>query len=138
MFLYTIFTAIVAVVAGILIAKREKKAEDVVYGKLDIAGRVTNIVLIPVYIVLGVFCLVLGVFSHPGYGGFLGILGWIVAVIIASQPLFSGIGLGLSVALRKKGRSKQSFAVQFAGLAGAALSLILFVVFYDNLLGSIN
>lgn len=138
MYLYVIIEAIVAVLAYVLIAICTKKSEGVVYGKLDKAGRITNILLIPVYAGLGLFCMALGIFSNPNYDGILGVLGWIVAIIIASAPLFSGLGLGLSVALRKKGRSKQSFAVQFAGLAGAALSASLFFVFYGNLLRYLN
>ena len=138
MFLYTVIEAIAAVVAGILIAARTKKADGVVYGKLDKAGRITNIVLIPVYAAVGLYFMALGMFSYPEYDGFLGLLGWIVAIVISSVPLYCGLGLGFSVALRKKGRSKQSFAVQFAGLAGAVLSLVLFLVFYGNLLSPLN
>ena len=125
MYIYIVLQAIVAVVAGILLAACSKKTEGVVYGKLDRAGRITNIVLIPVYASLSLFCMGLGIFCNPGYDGFLRILGWIVSFIIPSAPLFCFIGLGLSV-LRKKGRSKQSFAVQFVGFAGAALSVIMF------------
>ena len=107
-------------------------------GKLDKAGIVTNILLIPVYVILTLFCIALSLFTAPGYEGILGIVGWIVCVIIASAPLFCGIGLGLSVSLRKKGKSKQSFLVQFAGIAGSALSILLFVLCYDNLLSSLN
>ena len=80
----------------------------------------------------------IGIFRYPGYEGFLRILGWIVAVIIPSAPLFCFCGLGLSAALRKKGKSKQSFAVQFIGFAAAALSVLLFFVFYGNLLSYLN
>ena len=138
MYIYIVIQAIVAVVAGILLAACSKKTEGVVYGKLDRAGRITNIVLIPVYACLSLFCMGLGIFCNPGYDGFLRILGWIVSFIIPSAPLFCFIGLGLSVALRKKGRSKQSFAVQFVGFAGSALSIIMFFVFYGNLLKYIN
>ena len=49
MFLYTVIEAIVGLVAGILLAACSKKADGVVYGKLDKAGRITNILLILVY-----------------------------------------------------------------------------------------
>ena len=74
--------------------------------------------------------------SEPAHDGILGILGWIVGIIIASASL--PCGLGLSVALRKKGRSKLSFTVQFAGLAGIGLALALYAIFSGNLLISIN
>jgi hypothetical protein len=101
MFFYTTIEAIVAVVAGILIAVCTKKADGVVYGKLDKAGRITNILLIPVYACLSPVYLFFGMISTPRHDGFLGILGWIVSVIIASATLFCGLGLGFSVALRK-------------------------------------
>ena len=138
MTLYTIIEAIAAVVAGIMIAVCTKMADGVVYRRLDRIGRITNILLIPIYVILSPICLFLGIIAHPGYGGFLGVLGGIVAVIVASALLFCGLGLGFSVALRKWGKSRLSFAAQFAGMAGILLSVLLFVVFYDNLLGSIN
>ena len=77
-------------------------------------------------------------FSYPEYDGFLGVLGWIVCVIIAPAPLSCGLGLGFSVFLRKKGSSKLSFIMQFAGIVGCALSILLFILFYGNLLSSLN
>ena len=122
-----------------MLAACSKKTEGVVYGKLDRAGRITNIVLIPVYAVLSLFCMGIGFFCFPGYeAGFLRFLGWIVALIVPSAPLFCFTGLGLSAALRKKGRSKQSFAIQFVGFAGNGLSILLFFLFYGNLLRPLN
>ena len=138
MFLYTTIEAIVAVVAGILIAVCTKKSDGVVCGKLDRVGRITNILLIPVYLCLSPLYLFLGMIAKPRYEGFLGVLGWIVSIIMASAALFCGVGLGLSVAFRKKGKSKLSFAVQFAGVGGIALTLILFFLFYGNLLRPLN
>lgn len=138
MYLYTTIEAWVAVIAGILLAVCTKKADGVEYGKLDKAGRVTNILLIPVYVCLLPLCLFLGMIANPQYDGFLGVLGWVVAIVMASAALFCGIGLGLSVAFRKRGKSKLSFAVQFAGLGGIGLTLLLFFVFYGNLLKPLN
>ena len=138
MFLYTAIEAIVAVVAGILIAVCTKKADDVTYSKLDKIGRVTNILLLLFYIGFSFFYLFLGAIANPRYDGFLGLLGWIVSIIMASAALFCGVGLGLSVAFRKRGRSKLSFAVQFLGIAGIGLTVILFFLFYGNLLRPIN
>ena len=50
MFLYTGIEAVIAVIAGILIAACTKKADGVSYGKLDRIGRITNVLLILVYI----------------------------------------------------------------------------------------
>ncbi len=138
MFLYTNISAVTAVIAGILLAVCTKKSQDVTYTKLDKAGRITNILLIPVYVCLAPLYLFLGMIASPRYDGFLGILGWIVAIIMGSAALFCGLGLGFSVALRKKGKSKLSFAVQFAGVLGIAINLILFFIFYGNLLRPLN
>ena len=138
MFLYTTIEAIVAIVAGILIAVCTKKADGVVYGKLDKAGRVTNILLILVYLCVSPLYLFLGMIANPCHDGFLGVLGWIVAIVMASAALFCGVGLGLSVAFRKQGKSKLSFAVQFAGMGGIGLTLLLFFAFYGNLLKPLN
>ena len=138
MFLYTVFEAVIAVVAGIFIAVHTKKADNVTYGKLDKVGRITNIFLILVYVCLAPMYLFLGMISNPAHEGFLGILGWIVSIIIASAALFCGLGLGFSVTLRKKGKSKLSFAVQFAGILGIGLTLLLYSVFAGNLLRYLN
>lgn len=138
MFLYTVIEAIVAVAAGILIAVCTKKSDDVTYSKLDKTGQVTNILLILVYICLSPMYLFLGMIANPRYDGFLGVLGWIVSILMGSAALFCGLGLGVSVALRKKGKSKLSFYAQFAGVIGIGLTLILFIIFYGNLLRPIN
>ena len=138
MFLYTVIEAVVAVVAAILLAVFSKKEEGVVYGKLDKAGRITNILLILVYICLAPLYMFLGMISTPDHGGFLGLLGWIVSIINASAALFCGLGLGFSVVLRKKGKSKLSFAVQFAGLVGIGLTVGMYCLFAGNLLSSLN
>ena len=138
MFLYTIIEAIIGIVAAILLAACTKKADGVVYGKLDKAGRITNILLILVYVCLSPLYLFFGMISAPHHGGFLGIIGWIVSILIASAAMICSLGLGFSVVLRKKGKSKQSFAVQFAGAAAIALSVGLYCLFAGNLLQSLN
>ena len=138
MILYLIIEAAVGVIAGILLSLLSKQAQGVTYSKLDQAGHVTNILLIPTYVCLAPFYMFLGLIARPAYEGFLGIIGWIVAVVMASAALFCGVGLGLSVALRKQGRSKASFAVQFAGLAAILLTFALFFIFYGSLLLTVN
>ena len=138
MFLYTVIEAIAGLAAYILLAVCTKKADGVVYGKLDKAGRITNILLLPVYVCLSPLYLFFGMISSPRHEGFLGILGWIVSIIIASAALFCGLGLGCSVALRKKGKSKASFAVQFAGLAGIVFTVLSYIAFSGNLLAPIE
>ena len=138
MFVYVFVEAVVGVVAGILIAIRAKKEDGVVYGKLDVAGRITNIVLTCAYVVAAPIYMLIGMLCEPAYEGILGLIGWIVSAVIASAGLVCGVGLGMSVALRKKGRSKLSFAVQFAGVAAIGLSLLLFLLLYGNLLSTLN
>ena len=138
MFLYTVIEAIVGVVAGILLAVCTKKADGVVYGKLDKAGRITNILLILVYLCLSPVYLFFGMIATPSYEGLLGILGWIVSIVIASAALVCGLSLGFSVALRKKGKSKKSFIVQFAGLAAIGLSIGLYCLLAGNLIQYLN
>ena len=138
MFLYTIIEAIVAVVVGILVAVCTKRADGVSYGKLDKIGRITNVLLLLFYVGFSFFYMFLGIIASPRNDGFLGILGWIISIIMASAALFCGIGLGLSVAFRKKGKSKLSFVVQFAGVGGIGPTVILFFLFYGNLLRHLN
>ena len=71
MFLYTTIEAIVAVIAGILIAVCTKKADGVIYSKLDKIGRVTNILLLLFYVGFSFFYLFLGAIATPRYDGFL-------------------------------------------------------------------
>lgn len=138
MYIYVIIEALVGIIGGILIAACTKRAEDVKYNKLDRAGQITNILLAIAYVIASPLYLVLGAFSEPDGEGFLIVLGVIVSVIAASAALFCGLGLGFSVALRKKGRSKLSFALQFAGVVAIALTVLLYVVFEGTLISSLN
>ena len=138
MFLYIVIEAIAGMIGGLLLAICTKKTEGIVYNKLDKAGRITNLILLLIYVVISPLYIFLGVICRPHYDGFLGLLGWIVSIIAASAALFCGLGLGASVALRKKSKSKSSFAVQFAGVAGIGLTLLIYFVFYGNLLRPIN
>ena len=139
MYLYYALVAIVGLIAGIVIAASSKKAEGVVYGKLDKVGIVTNILLIPIYAIVTIFnffIVMLGYF--PEGEGILGVLSWIVAIIGATGPVLCGLGLGTSVALRKKGKSKKSFWVQFAGVVGLSITILFLVTFGEWLFGSLN
>ena len=138
MYLYTTLAIIIGLIAGIILAASTKKAEGVIYGKRDKAGRITNIALIPVYFVLSLVYIVVSFFASPAHDGFLGVLSWLVCIIIAIAPATCGFGLGFSASLRKKGKSKLSFAVQFAGFAGCILGSLLFMLLYGNLLSSLN
>ena len=138
MFLYTVVEAFIGLAAYILLATLTKKADGVTYGRLDRAGRITNILLILIYICLSPMYLFLGAIATPSYEGILGLLGLIVSIIMASAAMFCGVGLGLSVAFRKMGKSRLSFAVQFAGFLGIGMTIALFYLFYGNLLRPLN
>ena len=139
MYFYFIFAAIAGLVAGIIIATRSKKADGVTYGTLDKVGRVTNILLIPVYAIASIFCVFIVMLGYiPDGEGILAAVAWILAFIGATGPALCGLGLGASSALRKKGKSALSFWAQFAGVAGLAITILFFVLFCGNLFGSLN
>ena len=139
MYIYFLFAAIAGLVAGIVLVTRSKKTEGVVYGKLDNVGKVTNILLIAVYAIVSIFCWFVVMLGYiPDGEGILAIVAWVVAIIGATGPALCGLGIGASVALRKKGNSKLSFLVQFAGVAGLAVTILFFVLFNGSLFGSLN
>ena len=108
----------------------------VIIGKV---GIVTNILLIPAYIVVSVFCLFLVMLGmNPDGEGFMLVVSVLVSAIASTGPAIWGLGLGASVALRRKGKSKLSFWVQFAGVAGLAFFMLLYVLVADTLFASLN
>ena len=136
--IYTIITAVAGLVGGILLAARTKKSPDVTYGKLDKISRITNILTILLYLRFATLTLGIGVISEPAYEGILGLIGWLVSFVIAAPNLTCGIGLGLSVALRKRGESKVGFLVQFIGAVSIGFSVLLYLIFAGNLISSLN
>ena len=138
MLYYVLLEAIAGIVGAILIAISTPKKDGVVYGRLDNVGRVTNVLLTFFYVIAAPFCMFIGLISEPGGEGLLWILGLIVCLITASAVLFCGLGIGFSVALRKKGKSALSFAVQFAGVIGILLTVLLYGIFEGSLIGSLN
>ena len=138
MFIYIIFCIIAGIISFILFAALTKKIDGLVYNKLDKAGKITNILFTITYVYLSPVYLFFGLISAPAYDGFLGIIGWIVSFINASTVLFCGLGLGLSVAFRKKGKSKLSFCIQFLGFAAILFTVISYAIFSGNLLQRLN
>lgn len=138
MTVYVILEAIIGIVVGLLLAIRTKKSENVVYGKLDKVGRITNIILACAYVGFAPVYLFLGLICSPAHQGFLGIIGWVISIISGSAALISCLGLGYSVALRKKGKSNLSFAVQFVGVVAIALTIIFYIAFEGTLLVPLN
>lgn len=138
MFIYIILCIIVGILSFILLATLTKKEDGVVYSSLDNIGRITNVVLTVFYVVISPLYLFLGLISCPAHEGFLGIIGWIISFLNASTALFCGLGLGLSVRFRKKGKSKLSFYIQFLGIVAIAFTVISYSVFVGNLLQTLN
>ena len=138
MFIYIILCIIAGILSFILLGSLTKKADGVVYNNLDNVGRITNIVLTIAYVFISPLYLFLGLISNPAHEGFLGVIGWIISFLNASTALFCGLGLGLSIAWRKKGKSKLSFAIQFLGLVAIAFTVISYCVFVGNLLQTLN
>ena len=138
MFIYVILEALIGIVAGLLLAIFTKKKSGLKYGVLDKIGIVTNILLMPIYACAAPFCMFIGMISEPYGEGLMWIAGGIIALICASSTMFSALGLGASVALRKKGMSGLSFAIQFAGVVGVILTFLLYAVFVGSLLTPLN
>jgi hypothetical protein len=138
MTVYVILEAIIGIVLGLLLALRTKKSENVVYGKLDKLGFLTNIFLACAYVCFAPIYLFLGLICYPAQQGFLGIIGGIISIIAGSAALISCLGIGYSVALRKKGKSNLSFVVQFAGVVAIALTIIFYIAFEGTLLVPLN
>ena len=139
MYYYFILAVVAGIIAGIIITMRSKKEENLVYGTLDKVGMVTNILLIPAYAIAIIFCFFIVMLGYfPEGKGILGVLSWVVAFIGASGPALCGVGLGTSVALRRKGKSGLSFWVQFVGVIGVAVTILFLIIFGDILFGSLN
>lgn len=91
--------------------------------------KTTFIALIPVYSIFSILMLFMAVITDTNYGAssvqeFFAV---ICSLFIASVPIYCGIALGMSVFLRRKGRSLAGFIVHFAGF----VSLLLSFSFYN-------
>lgn len=131
-------SALIGVLGLILLGVLTKKREGIEYARLDRISQILNILLTVLYVWFGPAVMFIGMVSYPYQEGFLAILGWIIAFIIAAAPAVAGVGIGLSIAWRKKGRTNAGFYVQFAGLVAMALAVLLYVVFVGNLLAPLN
>ena len=89
--------------------------------------KTTFIALIPVYSIFSILMLFMAGITDTNYGAssvqeFFAV---ICSLFIASAPIYCGIALGMSVFLRRKGRSLVGFLVQFVGFGGI---LVLFLI----------
>ena len=138
MFIILILSIIAGIVTFILLGTLTKKDDNVIYNNLDKVGRLTNALLTVAYVLISPLYLFLGLISYPGHEGFLGVIGWIITILNCTPAFVCGLGLGLSVYFRKKGKSKLSFAIQFLGLVAIAFTVISYCVFVGNLLQTLN
>lgn len=115
------------VAVGIVLAVRARKGEAALPTVLDRISLVTNIVLIPVYVILSLLMLFMAAITGTGYGAgaVQEVLATFFSFVIAATPIYCGIGLGMSVFLRRKGRSVAGFLVQFAGFVGILLMILI-------------
>ena len=124
--LYLVFL-IAGVAIGILLAVRARKIEAAVPTALDRVSLVINITLIPVYLIFSVLMLFMALITGTSYGAssLQEIFAEVFSFVIAAAPIYCGIALGLSVSLRRKGRSLAGFLVQFAGFGGILVLVLI-------------
>ena len=118
---------VAGVAVGVLLAVRARKNEAAVPTVLDRISLLTNIALIPVYAIFSLLMLFMATITDTNYGASAvqEFLTLIFSFVIAAAPIYCGIALGMSVSLRKKGRSFAGFLVQFAGFVGIILLFLI-------------
>ena len=124
--LYLVFL-VAGVAIGILLAVRARKIEAAVPAALDRVSLVINIMLIPVYLILSILMMFMALITGTSYGAssVQEIFAEVFSFVIAAAPIYCGIALGLSVSLRRKGRSLAGFLVQFAGFGGILVLVLI-------------
>ena len=124
--LYLVFL-VAGVAIGILLAVRARKIKAAVPTALDRVSLVINITLIPVYLIFSVLMLFMALITGTSYGAssLQEIFAEVFSFVIAAAPIYCGIALGLSVSLRRKGRSLAGFLVQFAGFGGILVLVLI-------------
>lgn len=135
----SIFVTFIGLAVGILLALKTRRTAGLPYSsQIDTTSQVMNIVMLVVYIMATPMMWFLALVCEAYQEGFLGALGWAVAAVIWIAPAAFGLGLGASVALRKRGKSVAGFVIQFAGVGAIALSFLLYAVFVGSLLTPLN
>ena len=124
--LYLVFL-VAGVAIGILLAVRARKIEAAIPTALDRVSLVINITLIPVYLILSILMMFMALITGTSYGAssLQEIFAEVFSFVIAAAPIYCGIALGLSVSLRRKGRSLAGFLVQFAGFGGILVLVLI-------------
>ena len=118
---------VAGIAVGIILVVYARKREAVTYTVLDRVSIVTNVVLCVVYFLLSLIMLLMASITDSGLntGPVQKFLADVFACTIAATPIYCGIALGLSVTLRKKGRSVAGFLIQFSGFIGLLLCLLI-------------
>lgn len=118
---------VAGVAAGIVLAVRARAIEKAAPTVLDRISLVTNIVLIPVYVIFSLLMLFMASITGTSYdvGTVQEFLAVIFSLIIGATPIYCGIALGMSVSLRRKGRSVAGFFIQFVGFVGILLMILI-------------
>ena len=118
---------VAGIAVGVILVVRARKRESVTYTALDRISIVTNVVLCVVYFLISLMMLLMASITGTGLNAssVQEVLAHIFAYIIAATPIYCGIALGMSVSLRKKGRSVAGFFIQFAGFVGIILFLLI-------------
>lgn len=118
----------IALFIGFFLALKQKKSPEVVYGTADKVGAALNILLAIVFAIgscMPVF-LAMVVRSAPDATAWQNVLCILASALIGAAPVYCAIALGHAAALRKKGHSIKSLVVQFSGIAGIVIPVLMF------------
>lgn len=138
-FIVTLASTVLGLACGlyfILRARQINPANNLT--NIDILTKILNVVVTVMYAMATPMMWFLAMVSEAYNDGFLGFLGWMIAGLIWIVPFFFGFGVGLSVLLRRRGKSIPAFFAQFTGFAAIAVSFLLYALFVGTLLSPLN
>lgn len=111
--MYTAFIAIAALLACMILIKKDK---DIVYSKLDKVSIVLNfLIAIPAFPFIFIVSALSEIVADTS----------IWQQILYLAPALTVLGIGASVSLRRMGHKNLGFLIQFAGPAVFALSILI-------------
>lgn len=127
---YILSAVPITLIISVIVICITKRKEDKPYNDLDKYCILLNIVLSLVYIPLSLVAIVLAGFmwDSPPENWIDRIILIIVSYTFLLSPLTSIVSITLSVVLRKRGKSKLSFYIQFAPIAIPILTVLLFII----------
>lgn len=117
----------IALALGLYLALHRKKIPEVRYTLLDKASIALNCILIPVYAVYSFMPMFLGMIIFPtsSANAWQCVVSILLSAVIAASPVYCAIALGMSVSYRRRGLSKKGFWVQFAGILGIIIPILI-------------